>query len=483
MKKKLSLILALLMLASAVSCGSDEQTTENTTAQDSETTAADTTPAYDYPDIDLGGKKITALNSSTTWGFYTELDFENATGDILDDAVYERNIALEDKFKFDFDVVEIDIEGDIIDKMKASVLSGEDTYQFAFLRSEYISPLILENMFIDLKTLPELRLNEDYWDQQINKNATVGENNSLFLAGTDFSLMGLQSTICTYFNVDMLDELGGEMPYDLVREGKWTMDEFNNYAKLAANLNGDDSFSYSPDGNARYGLVSWYSGINALIFSCGGEYIARDEKNFPYLSIENQHFYDLCEKITSVTGTEGVFAELNNRAENKHYEIAFADSRALLTIAEVKAASQFRTMNDSYGILPLPKYDEAQENYICYRAPATTLLCIPVTNTNANETAAILDAASYLSYTDVLPVFYTTVTQKGLRDTDSIEMLEIIQSNRYLDIGRIFGWTTNLYNTIEQKLLKGDSAVASTIASMKSTVTQKIESTYSEFEG
>ena len=51
----------------------------------------------------------------------------------------------------------------------------------------------------------------------------------------------------------------------------------------------------------------------------------------------------------------------------------------------------------------------------------------------------MLDAASYLSYTDVLPVYYNvTIAQKGLRDDESIEMLGIIQSSRYFDIGRVF---------------------------------------------
>ena len=486
MKRKTSFLLALLCVLSAVSCGSATNDGAVTTAgsTDGTTTAAETEPAYEWPDVNLGGKKFSILNSSTTWGFYTTLDLEAETGDVLDDAVYRRNSLLEDKLNFEFDVTEIDIESGTVDKMKSAVLSGEDIYQCGFLRGESLSPLISEGIFVNLNTMSGLRLDEPYWDQQIREAASIGENKALYIAGTDFSLMGFGGTICTYFNKDRLEKLGGESPYQLVRDGKWTLDRMKEYAALGANLNGDTSFDFSADGNATYGIATWYSGATAMLLGSGEEYIKRDDNNRPHLAIENDHFYNVCEKIAGITSVKGEFIEINDSSKNMHYELAFADSRCLMTIAEIKASNKFRDMKDSFGILPMPKYDENQENYVCYRAPATTYLCVPVTNTTLDETAAVLDAASYLSYTDVLPVYYNvTIAQKGLRDEESIEMLEIIQSSRYFDTGRVFGWTTTLYDSIETSLLKGKSDVASTIAKQKSKVEKNIDKTWEKLAG
>lgn len=487
MKRKTSFLLALLCVLASVSCGSaggGDKSASSGGSTGETTTAAETEPAYDWPDVDLGGKKFSILNSSTTWGFYTTLDLEAETGDVLDDAVYRRNSLLEDKLNFEFDVTEIDIESGTIDKMKSSVMSGEDVYQCGFLRGEYLSPLISDGMFVDLNKMSGLRLDEPYWDQQIRDAASIGEDKALYIAGTDFSLMGFGGTVCTYFNKDMLENLGGELPYQLVRDGRWTLDKLGEYAALGANLNGDASFDFAADGNATYGIATWYSGATAMLLGSGEQYIKRDDNNKPYLAIENDHFYSVCEKIAGITSVKGEFVEINDKANNKHYELAFADSRCLMTIAELKASNQFRDMNDSFGVLPMPKYDEAQENYVCYRAPATTYLCVPVTNTTLTETAAVLDAASYLSYTDVLPVYYNvTIAQKGLRDDESIEMLEIIQSSRYFDIGRVFGWTSTLYDAIEKDLLKGESDVASTIAKQKSKVETNIDKTWEKLAG
>ena len=62
-------------------------------------------------------------------------------------------------------------------------------------------------------------------------------------------------------------------------------------------------------------------------------------------------------------------------------------------------------------------------------------------------------------------------------------MLEIIQSSRYFDIGRVFGWTSTLYDAIEKDLLKGKSDVASTIAKQKSKVETNIDKTWEKLAG
>ncbi len=485
MKQKLSLILALLILASAVSCGETSENPPETSSGGETTTAteAETEPEYTFANVNLGGAKLPILNSSTNWGFYTTLDLDEATGESLDDAVYERNSKLEEKFNFEFEIIEDDITK-TIDKMKTAVRSGDDVYKAGFLRGEYLSPLISEGMFIDLNSLANLDLDQKWWDQSIRTGASIGDDAALYIAGTDLSLMGFGGTIGTFFNKNMLEDLGGKSPYKLVRDGMWTLDRLAEYAKLGTDLNGDESFAFSKDGKSKYGLVTWYSGVTAMVLGSGEEYLKRGKDNMPYLSVENDRFYSVCQKVASLTATEGEFGDFNDRTIGKHYEMVFAADRALLCIAELKASNNFREMNDNFGILPIPKYEESQENYVCLRSPATIYFCMPVTNQTPEETAAVLDAATYLSYRDVLPIYYNvTVAQKGLRDDESIEMLEIIQSSRYFDAGRIYGWTTNLYDQIEQHLRVGDGNLASVVASYKDQVKENISRSWETLSG
>ena len=102
-------VLVAALLVSAFGCGDSAGTTDETTSTDT-AKLTETEPEYIYPKLDLEGGDFTILNTSTTWGFYTDIDFEEATGDKLDDAIYDRNTFLEDKFNFNLVAVNEDID-------------------------------------------------------------------------------------------------------------------------------------------------------------------------------------------------------------------------------------------------------------------------------------------------------------------------------------------------------------------------------------
>ena len=85
---------------------------------------------------------------------------------------------------------------------------------------------------------------------------------------------------------------------------------------------------------------------------------------------------------------------------------------------------------------------------------------------------------SYLSMKNVLPIYYNArVSQKGLRNDDSIEMLGIIRDARYFEPSLVYGWTTNLYNSLSGQLVTGNGNVASLIASNRNKIAEKIAAT------
>ena len=102
-----ALVLALLLS----SCGQAAVTDGKDTTTDS--TSADTTapePEYEYADIDLGGETFTILNTSQTYNFYSYLDFDEATGETLNDAIFNRNRKAEDLYNFNLEIVEYELK-------------------------------------------------------------------------------------------------------------------------------------------------------------------------------------------------------------------------------------------------------------------------------------------------------------------------------------------------------------------------------------
>lgn len=75
------------------------------------------------------------------------------------------------------------------------------------------------------------------------------------------------------------------------------------------------------------------------------------------------------------------------------------------------------------------------------------------------------------------PYYETYLTQKGARNEDSAEMLQIVRDTRVINVGSMYGWTTSVLSSITTQLENGNSAVSSVIASAKSSIEALIAKT------
>lgn len=478
MKKLTSLLIIASLLASLTACGgtSDGKNDTSDAKPDDTTTPAAEEPDYEYPNLDCGGDEFTILNLQNVWEMYTYLDHESQTGEIIDDAVYERNRNLEEKFKFKLNVVEYPID-ELVKQVQTTVTAGDDTYDAAYVRGNNIASVVSNGLAKNLYDVPGLQLDQPWWNQSVVSEASIGKDGkTLYFVQSDLSLCAFDLVWSIFFNENMMTDLGKDMPYDTVRAGKWTIDSFNTMLKWGTNLNGDESFAFSYDNKAIYGFTSFYRICDAMIIGAGNRFTTKGTDGTPALSIENDRFYTTAEKLANIFGTEGDYIEANQ--DGIKYDKIFMSGRALFYGGEVKASGVFREMEDSFGILPLPKLDETQENYCAWMNYDTPTLIVPTTNSKLERTGAILDALSYLSYKDVLPAYYKVrVSQKSLRNDDSIEMLGIIRDSLYYDASLTYGWTADLAQSIRGAVIKGDSSVSSIIAANKDSVSEKIAKT------
>ncbi|MCL1858433.1 MAG: extracellular solute-binding protein [Oscillospiraceae bacterium] len=441
---------------------------------------------YIFPELNCGGDIFNLLNVTTTWDFYTVIVHESQTGEILDDTIYKRNLTVEEKFN-----VKLKETGVLIDQIEAqikkTIMAGDAEYDMAYCPTYCNSPigaLITQNLFYDLNEIPELQLDKPWWNQAVNQECVIGAGQKLYFTCCDINIMNLQAPWCVYINEDMMKNLGLDLPYNLVKAGQWTIDKFFEYAKAGAQLNGEDSFptsmaKWTPNNAAIYGYCSYEGGTRALVIGTGEKFISRDSDGMPYLSIETQRFYDICDKIVEITKPDGIYQNANDyNSGGFHFEYLFRDSKCLMSVAEIKASETFREMDDTFGIVPIPKYDENQDNYYSSVARQMPVLVVPNTVADTQRTGIILDAMAYLSTRDVTPVFFdVTMSQKRLRNEESIEMLQIIKDSVIYDVGTAYGWSSDIYVSITDALDKGTNSAASQIEKQRDKVETKIEKT------
>ncbi|MBE6658957.1 MAG: hypothetical protein E7604_11025 [Ruminococcaceae bacterium] len=484
MKRLTAALLLLLTAAQCTACasaGGDEAKTDEMTA--GETTAA-VEETYDFGTLDLGGEDFTILNAQEIRELYNILDVEEPTGDLLDDAVWKRNNLIEEKYNIT--IVE-EHNNDPNGHLRSTVLAGEDLYNASYTLTNTLGSMILDGMFHDLKDGEGFQFDQPWWDHAVMDGAAIGEDESLYFISSNMNLYAFEGTWCMYFNKRMCSDLQLDTPYALVEEGKWTLDRLYEYTSVGANLNGEMDWSWNQEAKSVYGFSSMTDFILQMYTSCEQKVIDIEEGE-PVLRAGTDRFYTVTDKLVRVFGEKGTshFCD-NNRGTGNHYENIFAANRAFFIGAEIKGGDgggRFADMTDDYGIVPMPKFDEAQEEYISPVALWAYFMTVPVTHAELDTSSKILDAMSYVSYRDIVPVYYDIVLQvKNIRDEETSDMLDIISSTRTYLTAYAFGWGANLRSDINNMLRNGENNAASIVAKHESAIAKEFAdalNTYAE---
>lgn len=454
---------------------------------DAPTDEVTTTLDYKTQALDLSGKDISFLNCESVWGIIFDLDFDNMTGEVLEDAIYTRNRLIEERYNCNIKVNVLACNG-AFDKLttsaRQSILAGDNEYSAVYMKAVSDLGMIGDGSLVNLSNVSTLQLDEVWWDKNLINDLTL-LGHRFYVTG-DLHISPLDCGRCLLFNKDILTDLKLDEPYDLVSDGKWTMDEMMKYCSAAARLNGADSYNWDMNNSTVYGLAAHTHTIWGMMYAVGIRYTSFDEEGVPIWSLDSEINIEKLQKIAEFVGKEGAYFKASNSetdAAAGSYMWCFMNNRSLLISSQVKTATQMRDMEADFGMLPLPKYDESQSEYYTYLTSNNLTLSIPSTNPDPEETGVIIDALTYESSQSVIPVYYDLrVSQKGLRDERSIEMLALIRSGRGINTSDFYGWSTKLADTLYNKLSSGSGSVASDIAAAADSFKASIEQTLSSLK-
>lgn len=438
----------------------------------------DTEKTYDFE-----GHNFVFLNSNDIYYMYVYLD-PDMTGDVLDDACFERNLNAEEKFNITISEETQDYT-ELASYAKNLILADEDVYDAMYLPAGQLTPLISENLFYDLLEIEELNIDGIWWDQPLIERNIIEDR--LFYATSDLHLMAFEGVWCVYFNENMMVELDLELPFELALSGNWTFDEMKKYCAAAANLNGDSTFTLDPNGNATYGIISLERAATFMAYGMGTEYVSRDENGrYRFTADTDPKFTNTWEQLINFWGAGdgqavyrmGTAGDLDPGG----YYYTFMQNRALFLSAELKGATMLREWEGTFGLLPQPKYDSNQESYESTLFNSCLSICIPNTNTNLERTGTILDFLTYESYRSLLPRYYDIhVAMKALERQESIDVLALIRGTRGIEVSLPFGWLGNLVSDMLALTKNNELAISSTIETYKDQIKANIEKTYAEY--
>ena len=170
-----TMMLVVLMLIGTAACGAKTpETTETTTsATDSVTTATaveETEPAEtdrahtkdDLPEeLNYGGRTVNILFSMSDGGSADQIDWaETVIGEIVNDAVYYRQIAAEDRLGVKFTIYRGDTSTSWADRLRDDVKSDTGSFDIVYGPQHKTNVLILENMYLNMADSAYINYNQ-----------------------------------------------------------------------------------------------------------------------------------------------------------------------------------------------------------------------------------------------------------------------------------------------------------------------------------
>ncbi len=476
--RNFTILFAALILSATVGCGSDPETPLPTETTDipavSETVTETEAPSY----IDLLPAEVSFPDTNFHIGYVAVPDYstmnecaftlEEAQGDIINEAIYQRNLQTSEKLGVSITAEQMcNSWADMQTTLARLVKSGDCPYDTV------IGPVVwqfrssLTDMLIDMNTLDSIDFSHAWWDTDVIKNMySLGTNNIYFASG-DINYHDDYGQHCLIFNKKLCDTYDLAYPYQLVLDGKWTYDKLKEYCmNFGLDLNGDSRM----DQNDLFGYIGNTGALNNVFLPSAGENVITVNDDLTVTLNASDRLYSVVNSFFTDFENRDVYCIMERELGYDIGNTVFPTGHALFCgNAMVHLIADYRvSMEDDFGILPHPKFDESQKNYYSMLNQVyATAYSIPITNENPEQTGWILDVMGYYSQDTLYPaVIEKNIKTKAMRDEESIAMLDILFDSKFYELG---GWGTKIYENINTLVMKGENTYSSTLEKTEKT--------------
>ena len=486
-KQILSLFLtASLLLSVFVSCGEGAGTTDSPTtpsvSAEPEVAADNGDGAVNdrlnipdgIPELKFDGREFRVCVEAAK---EYEIFAEELSGEVTNDVIYNRNLDVAERFDTGIGAT---VVGDPANQVSTHVQAGEDAFETYALNSYQSYIPIMARAVVNWYDMPYMTFDSPWYNQITNGAATF--NGILYNLSCSLAITQMQYTYAMFFNQAILDRYGipSSGLYQSVYEGKWTWDAFYD---LVSGIYEDVNGSGQPDVDDVYGYACEEWNSNDVWLTAFGQPISgKDADGNVTMEIMTDKTVSILEKVYRLAyETPTTFMYPTDT-----YESYFAQSKIAVAGMPFRVAfNQLRAMEDTYGILPYPKWDEGQETYLTGIHDRYTVFVLPKTYQNAEFVGAIMQALSAESYKTVYPAFYdVALKSKYSSDLDTAAMVDITVAGAGIDFSFMFG--ESLFQRtpylIRDMIVAKDTDLASRYNKMKKSLNKSIEKIATYYE-
>ncbi len=485
MKRTICLALALLFVLPLVACGNSggsqpaATTAVGTTV--TETTEPETTVIKpDLPDTDWKGKPFRVLGDEGSkypqFGNF-EILTEELNGEVYNDALFNRNADLSKQYNVTFEQYLDPSEHHTQTLIQQMVAAGEDLYDLVFVDLNRIGSCAQNGYFLNMNNIKHIDFEKPWWNPGVNESVSIG--GKVYFTSSDYSLRDKNRAYILVYNPDFAADNKIPDIVPTIRDGKWTVDLMIEYNEaVSKDIDGDGTMSDKD----HWGVtMDSYNSMNAFWYSCDNICMAKNSSGAFEIAINTQHNVDSIEKLIKAlcdAKTGGFCDDMAGKVDYDKWSFSgnvFNEGRALFTTCfphSLKSKSE--KCEFEYTVIPFPKFDENQEQYLTMPDVMTMLFAVPVTFQHQDFSGFMLEALSYDSTDTTLKAYLErTCKSKYSANQISTEMLDITFAGIRYDIDVIY--SLGLYNLIYKVAQYKENTFASMFASEKQYAQQKLD--------
>ena len=406
--KKLRLIALLLVaLLAATACGGGGDDVDDP----SKNPNVGVNDELGLPELDYTGETfrlITAEGLLNVPEMNEATKNENHDGtDIIGQAKYKQFLNTAERLGVDFEFYVATPFEVATTWVYTAVNSWSDDYDAVFTVDTNTRTMAEMGFFKTVSELPYVNLDNPWWSKDYIEAVSLNPDDPYLLFGDITYNQSVDRISCVFFNKRLLEEIHGMKDtdiYDLVLNGEWTIDKFLELAKGVYVDNGNGI----RDEQDVYGFIDGSESLNTIVFSSGLEFTGRDENGFPTLQLNNERSISLVEKLLTLKNDVSYYDPTKDNKEGLEliYSRRFGEGRGLFMVQRFYSASVHKDMEDDFGMVPMPKFDEDTEGY---RSIVTTYVnwgAVPVTCERTEMTSAVLESLAYEGYKHLTPAYF-----------------------------------------------------------------------------
>ena len=452
----------------------------------------------DQYDLNYGGETITLLY----WKDVERPEFEQKeiTNDNVLDAIYDRTISVEDRLNIDLEFIPMyaaygdGVREEFLRHIDAVRLAQTHDYDIIATMARTEAGLAIRGHLQDLSRVEEsyINLEKPWWPKTLVDTVSFGNGSYYFVSG-DMSTNVIHMMHMIFINKDMFADLKMDLPYQDVRDGKWTIDRMIEITKdVWIDLDGNNVQSKDDQ-----------LGFCALNYVCDSFYPAANMRYFEQDDLEmlkispdytSAKAVRLFSKLGDWASGNAIWITNSSKADkNSDTRSLFRKGKTLMWLEHacyLESSLGYGRVDFDYGVVPTPKYDENQVNYYTGMGNPWSLYGIFVDLDDRGDkqealsmVTAVLECYASENYRIVIPeLFEVNMQLKYLSSDDDRTMLEYVRSGIVFDLGKIFAADTDNLPERASNAIVANSSWSDTYPKYLPSAEEKLKKIVSDFK-